>query len=83
MITVTLPATLQVGTGATLVFAEPLADVEALVAALNRRIPGFRAQLDDGLFSFAVNDHILLQHARRRTLADGDRVEIIPALSGG
>lgn len=83
MITVRLPATLQIGTSDTLVFSEPLATIADLVAALDRRIPGFRDQLDDSVFNFAVNDELLLHHARSRVLADGDRVEIIPAISGG
>ena len=83
MITVRLPATLQLGTSQTLVFSEPLRTVADLVAALDRRIPGFRDQLEDSVFSFAVNDELLLHRARERQLADGDRVEIVPAISGG
>jgi molybdopterin converting factor small subunit len=83
MITVRLPATLQVGASHTLTFAEPLATVNELVDALDRRIPGFRDQLDDSVFNFAVNDEMLLHHARDRRLADGDTVEIIPTISGG
>jgi len=83
MITVRLPSTLQVGTSDTLTFDEPIASVEQLVDVLDRRIPGFREQLDDSVFNFAVNDELLLHHARERRLADGDTVEIIPTISGG
>jgi molybdopterin converting factor small subunit len=83
MISVRLPATLQVGPSDTLAFEEPLATVADLVDALDRRIPGFKEQLDDSVFSFAVNDELLLQHARERRLADGDTIEIIPTISGG
>jgi molybdopterin converting factor small subunit len=83
MITVRLPATLQIGTTDTLVFTEPLATIEDLVGALDRRLPGFRDQLDDALFNFAVNDELILHHARARRLADGDKVEILPTISGG
>ena len=83
MITVLLPATLRVGPNDTLVFEQPLADIAALVDALDLRIPGFKDQLDDSVFNFAVNDEMLLHHARERTLADGDVVEIIPTISGG
>jgi molybdopterin converting factor small subunit len=57
--------------------------VADLVNALDIRIPGLKDQLDDSVFSFAVNDELLLQHARDRQLADGDTVEIIPTISGG
>jgi molybdopterin converting factor small subunit len=83
MITVRLPGTLQVGPSDTLTFAEPLATVADLVEALDARIPGFKDQLDDSVFNFAVNDELLLHHARTRPLADGDTVEIIPTISGG
>ena len=83
MITVRLPGTLRVGPGDTLTFSEPLATVADLVNALDVRIPGLKDQLDDSVFSFAVNDELLLQHARDRKLADGDTVEIIPTISGG
>ena len=83
MITVRLPGTLQIGATDTLVFSEPLATISDLVDALERRIPGFRDQLDDSVFNFAVNDEILLHRARERRLSDGDTVEIIPTISGG
>ena len=83
MITVRLPATLRVGPTDTLTFTGALATVAELVDALDARIPGFKDQLDDSVFSFAVNDELLLQRARERRLADGDIVEIIPTISGG
>jgi molybdopterin converting factor small subunit len=66
-----------------LTLTEPLATVADLVDALDRRIPGFKEQLDDSVFNFAVNDELLLHRARERRLADGDTVEIIPTISGG
>jgi molybdopterin converting factor small subunit len=83
VITVRLPGTLRVGPSDTLSFSEPLATVADLVDALDTRIPGFKEQLDDSVFSFAVNDELILHHARTRPLADGDKVEIIPTISGG
>ena len=83
MITVRLPGTLRVGPTDTLTFTEPLATVAELVEALDVRIPGFKEQLDDSVFNFAVNDEMLLQHAHQRQLRDGDVVEIIPTISGG
>ena len=76
-------ATLRVGPTDTLTFTEPLATVAELVDALDGRIPGFKDQLEDSVFNFAVNDELLLHRARERPLADGDVVEIIPTISGG
>jgi molybdopterin converting factor small subunit len=83
MITVRLPATLQVGATDRIVISEALATIAELIAALDRRMPGFYDQLEDGLFNFAVNDEIVLYHARDRALADGDVVELVPAIAGG
>ena len=83
MITVLLPSTLRVNDANRLEIQEPVATVAALVEALDRRIPGLREQLDDSVFNFAVNDEMLLFHARERTLQDGDVVEVIPTISGG
>jgi molybdopterin converting factor small subunit len=83
MITVLLPSTLRVGPTDTLKISEPVANLAELVEVLDRRIPGFREQLDDSVFNFAVNDEMLLHHVRERSLADGDTVEIVPTISGG
>ena len=83
MLTVRLPATLRVGPTDTLTFEGPLATIAELVDALDARIPGFKAQLDDSVFNFAVNDEMLLHRAQQRRLSDGDIIEIIPTISGG
>jgi molybdopterin converting factor small subunit len=83
MITLRLPATLRVSDSDHLELHEPLATIAELVDAVDRRIPGFRDQLDDSVFNFAVNDEMLLYHARERVLMDGDVVEVIPTISGG
>ena len=83
MISVLLPSTLQVNAANRLEVDEPVATIAELVEAIDRRVPGFREQLDDSVFNFAVNDEMLLHHARERALRDGDVVEVIPTISGG
>jgi molybdopterin converting factor small subunit len=83
MIKVLLPSTLRTGASDALMLEGPLASIAELIDALDLRIPGFKHQLDDSVFNFAVNDEMLLHHARERRLADGDVVEIIPTISGG
>ena len=83
MISVLLPSTLRVSDTNRLEVHEAVATVADLVDAIDRRIPGFREQLDDSVFNFAVNDEMLLYHARERALRDGDVVEVIPTISGG
>ncbi len=82
-ITVRLPALLQTDQAVTLTIDEPVRSIPELVDVLERRMPGFRAQLDDSVFNFAVNDEMLLHRVHERPLADGDVVEIIAAISGG
>ena len=83
MITVRLPSTLRATSNDVLEVFEPVPDIAALIDVLDRRIPCFRDQLDDSVFNFAVNDEMLLVHARDRALRDGDVVEVIPTISGG
>jgi len=83
MITVVLPSTLDSSEGHTLRVQEPVASIEQLIEVIDRRIPGFREQLNDSVFNFAVNDEMLLFRARERALKDGDVVEVIPTISGG
>ena len=91
MISVLLPAALRVNisgavSGASvdrLEVHDEVRTIAELVEALEKRIPGLREQLDDSVFNFAVNDEMLLIHARERALNDGDVVEVIPTISGG
>jgi molybdopterin converting factor small subunit len=83
MITVRLPSTLRVNASDRLEIHEPLSNIAQLIDALDRRIPGFRDQLDDSVFNFAVNDEMLLHQVRAHALHDGDVVEVIPTISGG
>jgi molybdopterin converting factor small subunit len=83
MITVKLPSTLRDREGDTLVVKERVATIAELVDVIDQAVPGFRDQLDDSVFNFAVNDEMLLYRARDRALSDGDIVEVIPTISGG
>ena len=83
MISVLLPSTLRVNDSNRLEIHDQIKTVAELVDAIDRRIPGFREQLDDSVFNFAVNDEMLLYQAREHALRDGDVVEVIPTISGG
>ena len=83
MITVRLPSTLTVNAQGTLDIQEPVGTLAELIDVIDRRVPGFRDQLDDSVFNFAVNDEMVLFRARDRELKDGDVVEVIPTISGG
>jgi molybdopterin converting factor small subunit len=83
VITVKLPSTLNVNARGTLDIDDPVATLAELIDVIDRRVPGFRDQLDDSVFNFAVNDEMVLFRARDRALKDGDVVEVIPTISGG
>ena len=83
MITVRLPTALRADAGETILVHEPVATLADLIDVLDRRLPGFRDQLDDSVFNFAVNDEMLLVRARDRALQPGDVVEVIATISGG
>jgi molybdopterin converting factor small subunit len=85
VITVHLPAMLRPHAGGAemLTITAPVFTIAELVIALERKVPGLSAQLDDAVFNFAVNDEMLLHRVQEHPVKDGDRVEIVPAISGG
>jgi molybdopterin converting factor small subunit len=83
MVTVRLPSTLKITDADVLEVHDAVGTIAELVDVLDRCIPGFKDQLDDAVFNFAVNDELILHHARERMLRSGDIVEIIPTISGG
>jgi len=82
-VTVRLPTTLRGDGPDTLTVTDSVATIADLVEVLDRRLPGFAAQWDDSMLNFAVNDEMVLHRAGERALADGDVVEVVPAISGG
>ncbi len=83
VVTVNFPAALQAIAGKSLTVRESVATVGQLLQALERLAPGLGEQLDDPLYNIAVNDELLLHAVDKRTLADGDVVEIVPTMAGG
>jgi molybdopterin converting factor small subunit len=61
----------------------PVSTIDELVGVLDARYPGLARELDDSIFNFAVNDALVVHHARQHVLHPGDAVEIIPTISGG
>ena len=82
-ITVRFPAMLHAKAGQSVVVHDAVADVAALIRALDRQVPGLAAELDDPIFNVAINDEMLLHGVAGHHLEDGDRVEFIPAIAGG
>ena len=82
MPTVRLPASLRPDLKGELYLVD-VRSIAELIEALDRHIPGFRAQFDQAGFNFAVNDELLLDRVLDRTLTNGDIVEIVPSIAGG
>ena len=80
---VRFPAMLHAFAGPEVVIDEPVDDIAAVLAALERKLPGISRQLEDPIYNLAVNDEMLLHSVRRHPLKDGDIVEIVPTISGG
>lgn len=83
MILVRFPSMLHALAGREIAIDEPLADLGALLDALDRRIPGLSRNLADPIYNFAVNDEMLLHGVRTHALHSGDVVEIVPTIAGG
>ena len=84
-ITVYLPPALRPhAAGAeALTITQPVHTIAELVIALERRAPRLAAELEDSVFNFAVNDELLLHGVLQHPVRNGDRVEIVPAMSAG
>jgi molybdopterin converting factor small subunit len=85
VITVYLPAMLRPHAGGAdaLTITAPVHSMAELLAVLEQKAPRLVRQLDDSVFNFAINDEMLLHGVQSHPLKDGDRVEIVPAISGG
>jgi molybdopterin converting factor small subunit len=85
MIVVHLPTMLRPhASGAdALTILAPVSTIGELMVALERKAPALAAQLEDSVFNLAVNDEMLLHGVLEHPVKDGDRVEIVPAISGG
>ncbi len=83
MITIRLPTSLRASADGLLLVPEDVRSIADLVEALDRRLPGFRDQFEQGGFNFAVNDEFVLFRVRDRALHNGDVVEIVPTIAGG
>jgi molybdopterin converting factor small subunit len=80
---VRFPAMLHAVAGLEVVIDEPVDDIGAALAALERKLPGITRQLADPIYNLAVNDEMLLHGVRQHPLKDGDIVEVVPTISGG
>ena len=80
---VRLPAMLHAAASAEIVIDEPVHDIAAVRAVLERQFPALATALSDPIFNVAVNDVMLLHGVRQYPVKDGDVVEIIPTVAGG
>jgi molybdopterin converting factor small subunit len=85
VIVVHLPPMLRPHAGGAdaLTITAPVTTIAELVVALTRKAPKLAAHLEDAVYNFAVNDEMLLHRVQQHPVKDGDRVEIVPAISGG
>ena len=83
MITVRLPPSLAIDGRDTLDLTDDVRSIAALIDAIDRRVPGFRALFDEGGCNFAVNEELVLHRVRDRALRPGDTVEVVPSIAGG
>ncbi len=80
---VELPRALPGAPDKEVVIDEPVANVDALRTALERRLPDAGEALADLSWNVAVNGRLLLSGERDTALASGDRVALVPIFAGG
>jgi sulfur carrier protein ThiS len=82
-VTVLLPSMLRLDGRDLITLDGAYRTVADVLLALDRAVPGLAEQLHDSVFNVAVNDEMLLHGVAAHPVADGDRLEIVPAISGG
>ena len=80
---VRLPSMLHAKASPEIVIDEPVHDVGAVRAILERDHPELAQLLTDPIFNVAVNDVMLLHGVQQYPVKDGDVVEIVPTIAGG
>jgi molybdopterin converting factor small subunit len=82
-VTVLLPSILHDKAAPEIVIDEPVHDIGAVRAVLERDHPELAQALTDPIFNVAVNDVMLLHGVQQYPVKDGDVVEIVPTIAGG
>lgn len=82
-VTVRLPSMLHDKAAPFIVIDEPVHDIGAVRAILERDYPVLAQALTDPIFNVAVNDVMLLHGVQQYPVKDGDTVEIVPTVAGG
>jgi molybdopterin converting factor small subunit len=82
-VTVRFPSMLHARVGREVLIHDQVANITALMQALDRQFPGLERELSDHIFNVAINDEMLLHGVSARQLQDGDVVEFVPTIAGG
>lgn len=84
-VVVLVPSTVREGlpSEGRLVVEEPVGTLGELTEALDRMVPGLGEELRSSLYTFAVNDEVVLQGRESHPVRSGDRIEVMPIFAGG
>ena len=84
-VTVYIPSTVREGLpdGGQLVVTEPVGTLGELTEALDRMLPGLAKELSSTLYTFAINDEVVLMGKWTRAIRSGDHIEVMPVFAGG
>jgi aldehyde:ferredoxin oxidoreductase len=66
-----------------LVVTRPVNTIGELIEAVEEKLPGFREQVADSLYNFAVNGSMILSGTNATAVRNGDEVDVVPSLAGG
>ncbi len=82
-VTVKVPKEIEALPGGGMVVTTQAKDLAGLVRALEALVPGLGKKLQDGVFTFAVNDEVVLAGLGTHPIVSGDVVEVMPIFAGG
>lgn len=80
-VTVRLPD--HIKSGDPVVVTRPVHTIGELVDAVDEKMPGFKAQVQDALYNFAVNGAMVLHGTDGTPVKSGDEVDVVPSIAGG
>ena len=69
--------------GRTLVFDQVISDLQELRERIKFELPQAAELIDGHSLGIAINDRLVVASERNATVANGDRISLVPVLAGG
>lgn len=84
-VTVQIPSTVREGlpNEGRFVLTDPVGTLGELTEALDKLVPGLAKELNSTIFTYAVNDEVVLVGKSTHPVRSGDHIEVMAIFAGG